>query len=83
MSYIGTGDSGKSTVIKQMKLLYLNGFKDDERKGFIPAIHYNILIAIKDIIKGANSIGLKLPVDIKVTYIHYVIRGLHPYRQLQ
>lgn len=44
---LGIGESGKSTVAKQMKILYLNGFTEAERKQFIKAIHANLLGSMK------------------------------------
>lgn len=44
---LGTGESGKSTIAKQMRILYLHGFPDEERRQFIPAIHHNIFSSMK------------------------------------
>jgi GTPase SAR1 family protein len=40
---LGTGDSGKSTIAKQMKIIYLSSFSDEERKKWKTIIHYNII----------------------------------------
>ena len=39
----GAGESGKSTIFKQMKILYGTGFKDDDRKQQTPVIMQNII----------------------------------------
>jgi len=44
---LGPGESGKSTLFKQMINLYGKGFPDDDRKGFREAVHVNIITSIK------------------------------------
>lgn len=39
---LGAGESGKSTLLKQMTLMYGKGFNDDDRKGFISVIQSNL-----------------------------------------
>ena len=51
---LGIGESGKSTVAKQMKILYLNGFSEAERKQFVKAIHANILGSMKIFSMASN-----------------------------
>src|SRR5271163_2433287 len=58
MSLLGTGDSGKSTVAKQFKNIYLAGFTVDERKNIIPAVHQNLLSAYKEILHGVMKTHL-------------------------
>lgn len=62
----GAGDSGKSTIAKQMKILYLNGYTDEEKKNIIPAIYANILSSMKDILKGVQRYNIELSPEIKV-----------------
>ena len=42
-SIAGSGESGKSTIFKQMKILYGTGFKDDDRKQQVPVIMQNTI----------------------------------------
>jgi hypothetical protein len=49
-----------------MKILYLNGYTDEERKNVKPAIHANVLGNIKDILKGVQKYKLTLPADVLV-----------------
>lgn len=43
---LGAGESGKSTIVKQMRILHVNGFSDSERKQKIEDIKKNIRDAI-------------------------------------
>jgi hypothetical protein len=43
---LGAGESGKSTIVKQMRILHVNGFSDTERKQKIDDIKKNIRDAI-------------------------------------
>jgi len=58
---LGTGESGKSTIVKQMKIIHLNGFKnDEERKEYRPVIYSNIIQSMKSLIKGAQKLNISL-----------------------
>lgn len=46
MLLLGAGESGKSTIVKQMRILHVNGFSDTERKQKIEDIKKNIRDAI-------------------------------------
>ncbi|KAJ8927033.1 hypothetical protein NQ314_020596 [Rhamnusium bicolor] len=59
---LGTGESGKTTIIKQMKILHINGFSNQERKEKIPFIKQNIHESIYDIVYNMNKINP--PVEI-------------------
>ncbi|PVU96925.1 hypothetical protein BB559_002197 [Furculomyces boomerangus] len=51
---LGSGESGKSTIVKQMKIMYQDGFSQAERLAFVPLIYRNILEAAQEL-----SIGFK------------------------
>eukprot|EP00823_Brevimastigomonas_motovehiculus_P005824 TRINITY_DN4448_c0_g1_i1.p1 TRINITY_DN4448_c0_g1~~TRINITY_DN4448_c0_g1_i1.p1 ORF type:complete len:359 (-),score=62.48 TRINITY_DN4448_c0_g1_i1:358-1434(-) len=40
---LGAGESGKSTLFKQMFLIYGSGFEQGERKRYIPVVYANVL----------------------------------------
>lgn len=44
---LGAGESGKSTIIKQMRLIHSGGFREDERRQTRAVIYSNIVIAFK------------------------------------
>ncbi|KAJ8944925.1 hypothetical protein NQ318_013073 [Aromia moschata] len=54
---LGTGESGKTTIIKQMKILHINGFSNEERMEKIPFIKQNIHESIYDIVYNMDKIN--------------------------
>uniref|UniRef100_A0A0B7AEX9 Guanine nucleotide-binding protein G(s) subunit alpha n=1 Tax=Arion vulgaris TaxID=1028688 RepID=A0A0B7AEX9_9EUPU len=60
---LGAGESGKSTIVKQMRILHVNGFGPDERKQKIEDIKKNVRDAILTI-TGAMS-TLNPPVTLE------------------
>jgi len=66
ISFKGTGESGKSTIAKQMKIIHLNGFTDEERKLYTNAIHNNIYLSMRAMIQAAHQIN----VTLQITPVH-------------
>ncbi|RZC43030.1 G-alpha and/or Arf domain containing protein [Asbolus verrucosus] len=54
---LGTGESGKTTIIKQMKILHINGFSEQEKKEKIRSIKQNIHESIHDIVSAMAKIA--------------------------
>lgn len=52
---LGTGGSGKSTIAKQMKIIHLSGFPENERIGFKGIIFHNVITAIVTLIEAAEE----------------------------
>jgi len=52
---LGTGESGKSTLVKQFRILYRGSFTREELLSFRPALHNNIVLSIQALIKGAEK----------------------------
>ncbi|KAJ3424885.1 guanine nucleotide-binding protein g(o) subunit alpha [Anaeramoeba flamelloides] len=57
---LGTGDSGKSTIVKQMQILYKGGFQEKEIEQYRKAIRTQIKGYIKVLIRGCNESGFAL-----------------------
>lgn len=55
--FIGAGESGKSTILKQMKLIYTQGFSKNERLDFKPVIFNNIVQSFKTISEAMAEMG--------------------------
>ncbi|GAM22995.1 hypothetical protein SAMD00019534_061700 [Acytostelium subglobosum LB1] len=57
---LGAGESGKSTIAKQMKIIHQSGYSDDERKEFKPIIYRNILDNMRILLDGMSRIGMNV-----------------------
>ncbi|KAL8235169.1 hypothetical protein R6Q59_021269 [Mikania micrantha] len=55
---LGAGESGKSTIFKQIKLLFQTGFDERELQSYIPVIHANVYQTIKVLHDGAKELAL-------------------------
>ena len=58
----GTGESGKSTFIKQMRIIHGAGYSEDDRRGFIKLVFQNIFMAMQSMIRAMEI--------LKITYQH-------------
>ncbi|KAJ8707032.1 hypothetical protein PYW08_011166 [Mythimna loreyi] len=58
---LGTGESGKTTIIKQMKILHVQGFSASERAEKADHIRHNVHESIHDIVDGMDA--LKIPLQ--------------------
>ncbi|KAM9745314.1 guanine nucleotide-binding protein G(o) subunit alpha-like [Menidia menidia] len=57
---LGTAESGKSTVVKQIKLIYSHGFSKQELLSFKPAVLDNILTSMKIVLQGMGMLRINL-----------------------
>jgi len=57
---LGTGESGKSTIAKQMKILHTDGFTKGELLSFRPVVFNNTLTSMRTLVQAAHSMNLKL-----------------------
>jgi len=57
---LGAGESGKSTIAKQMKILHLNGFTKDEKQMYTIAIHQNIYGAVRSLVQACQRLQISI-----------------------
>jgi len=56
---LGTGESGKSTIAKQLRMIYQNGFSDDERRSYKDVIHSNVIISMRSLVLAVDRLGIQ------------------------
>ena len=66
---LGAGESGKSTIVKQMKILHENGFSPDERLSFRSLVFSNTIESLKEIIKAMPKLKINLNSQDRVSDI--------------
>lgn len=55
----GTGESGKSTFIKQMRIIHGAGYSDEDKRGFTKLVYQNIFTSMQAMIRATET--LKIP----------------------
>ena len=54
----GTGESGKSTFIKQMRIIHGAGYTEEDRKTFTKLVYQNIFMAINSMIRAMETLRI-------------------------
>ncbi len=55
---LGSGESGKSTIVKQMKIIHQNGYTPEERMAYRQTIYKNLLDSAHHIITAMRKFGM-------------------------
>nr|CAD2157593.1 unnamed protein product [Meloidogyne enterolobii] len=58
---LGSGDSGKSTIVKQMRILHTNGFNEAELINYRYMLHTNYIGSFYYIAKGISLLQIDVP----------------------
>ena len=65
----GTGESGKSTFIKQMRIIHGSGYSDDDKRGFIKLVYQNIFMAMQSMIRAMDLLKIQYAVSSNIVSI--------------
>uniref|UniRef100_A0A8C9VGU9 Guanine nucleotide-binding protein subunit alpha n=1 Tax=Scleropages formosus TaxID=113540 RepID=A0A8C9VGU9_SCLFO len=55
---LGTGESGKSTFIKQMRIIHGAGYTDEDKRGFIKLVYQNIFTSMQAMIRAMENLKI-------------------------
>ncbi len=63
---LGSGDSGKSTILKQVKILHSDGFSREELLGALPVVRQNALDSMRALLESVEEEGdfFKMPENL-------------------
>ena len=56
---LGTGESGKSTFIKQMRIIHGTGYSEEDKRGFIKLVFQNMFMAIQSMIRAMDLLNIQ------------------------
>lgn len=56
---LGTGESGKSTFLRQMRIIYDNGYSDEDKREYISVILQNILESMQCMVEAMDVLNIK------------------------
>lgn len=57
-SFAGSGESGKSTIVKQMKIIHQGGFTKDQLQGYTPIIYRNVVECARSVVIYMRKTGI-------------------------
>ncbi|XP_055372518.1 guanine nucleotide-binding protein G(o) subunit alpha-like [Condylostylus longicornis] len=70
---LGAGESGKSTLVKQMKIIHSDGFTQSELSAFRPTVLDNLLSSMKFVLTGMGLLRINLEHAINKGYAEIVL----------
>lgn len=73
---LGAGESGKSTIVKQIKIIHESYFTRDECLEYKPVVHNNTIQSLIAIIKGMNKLGISLDDPTKMDDVQYFVESV-------
>ena len=76
---LGSGESGKSTIVKQMKIIHGNGYSDKEKLQYRPVVVCNAIQSLFTIIKVTYEIYH----ESLSTFLHNIYEQAMPKLDLQ
>ncbi|KAK9763361.1 guanine nucleotide-binding protein subunit alpha [Basidiobolus ranarum] len=77
MLLLGAGESGKSTVLKQMKLIHEGGYSVDERESFKEIIFSNTVQSMRVILEAMENMKLTLADEKNAMYVDVILELPH------
>ncbi|XP_029573531.1 guanine nucleotide-binding protein subunit alpha-14-like [Salmo trutta] len=55
---LGTGESGKSTFIKQMRIIHGAGYSEEDKRGYTKLVYQNIFTAMQSMIHAMETLNI-------------------------
>uniref|UniRef100_A0A673KXF5 Guanine nucleotide-binding protein subunit alpha n=1 Tax=Sinocyclocheilus rhinocerous TaxID=307959 RepID=A0A673KXF5_9TELE len=55
---LGTGESGKSTFIKQMRIIHGSGYSEEDRRSFTKLVYQNIFTSLQAMIRAMDTLQI-------------------------
>lgn len=71
--FLGSGESGKSTIVKQMKIIHLKGYSEEELYNYRPTVFKNLVECAKAVITAMQQFNIELAHDENRAYADFLI----------
>lgn len=69
----GSGESGKSTIVKQMKIIHLKGYSEDELFNYRATVFKNLIECAKAVIIAMDQFDIEASSDETKEYCDYLL----------
>ncbi|KAH8735651.1 guanine nucleotide-binding protein alpha-3 subunit [Ilyonectria robusta] len=70
---LGSGESGKSTIVKQMKIIHLQGYSEDELFNYRPTVFKNLVECAKAVITAMQQFNIEPQNDENKTHAEFLM----------
>ncbi|SGZ27041.1 BQ5605_C025g10035 [Microbotryum silenes-dioicae] len=77
MLLLGAGESGKSTILKQMKLIHQGTYSDKERESYKEIIYSNTVQSMHVILDAMDAMGIPLSSSSSARYSEVIMTQPH------
>lgn len=69
----GSGESGKSTIVKQMKIIHLKGYSEDELYNYRPTVFKNLVECAKAVITAMQQFEIEPENEENKAHMEYLM----------
>lgn len=69
----GSGESGKSTIVKQMKIIHLKGYSQDELYNYRPTVFKNLVECAKAVVTAMQQFDISPESDENQAHAAFVM----------
>lgn len=73
--FIGAGESGKSTILKQMRMIHSKGFSDEERQAYKRIVTSNLVFSMKTMLEAMETLDIPLANPSNESYRDMVLNS--------
>lgn len=73
---LGAGESGKSTIVKQLRIIHNSSLSKDECLEYKQIVHNNTIQSLIAIIKGMNKLSISLDDPNKMDDVQYFVESI-------
>lgn len=73
---LGTGESGKSTFIKQMKIIHGSGYSEEDKRSHIKLVFQNIYMAMNSMIRAMEALKILYKIEKNETEYAKLIKAV-------
>ena len=73
LTIIGSGESGKSTIVKQMKIIHQNGYSKDELSLYRLTIYKNLIDCMKSLIGAIRQFEIEVHDGTVREFMDYIM----------
>ncbi|XP_056144805.1 guanine nucleotide-binding protein subunit alpha-14-like [Lampris incognitus] len=70
---LGTGESGKSTFIKQMRIIHGGGYTEEDKKGYAKLVYQNIFTSMQSMSRAMETLNIFFSDSQNQTYANLLL----------